>query len=749
MKFRVSSALKNIIGRDLITDDFIAIFELVKNSYDAGAKKVTLTFDSDKIIIEDNGKGMSEQDITNKWLFVAYSAKKDGTEDYRDKTQSKRHYAGAKGIGRFSCDRLGNKLQMITRTKTCKTANVLDVNWSHFEEDDKKEFINIAVKFSQRPLAESSKGTTLIISELPKDATWTEDKILRLRRSLEKLINPFEALSKETEFTINVQCKYPDLCGPIRNQVFQKLNLKTTQIICSIDSEIITTELIDRGTALYKIQEPNSKLQKLTQAKIQLFYLSPAAKNNFTRLMGVVPANFGSVFLFKNGFRVAPFGNEDDDSLGLDKRKGQGYARHLGSRELIGMIQIWTTNDDDFKEVTSRASGLVKTTAYDQLLEFFYKTLRLLEKYVVDVSWVLEKGRTDTDDLKYIDTPAGKEKIVQMLSGLTKSKNLVLLEFNKDFLNILDQRIESQNSEILSQLQVLANKQGDEKFSTEIQEIKKKVATLSKEKLAAELNVVKADEARAEAENRARKEQTEKEEVVLAYVAERKRGAFQGALIGGDKERIIGLQHQIFHSSGRINTNIRLLLKHLGPELIDGKTTKYIKVISLEASKINSIANFITKANFNLTAADETMDIVEFITEYLNEIYIFEDRLIDIEMAIHIENFNNVKHEQAFSPLEITTILDIFISNSEKAKAKNLFFIFSAQKEHLVIDIQDDGVGIPEKNIPRIFELGFTTTSGSGIGLYQAHDLITNRLKGKIMVSSEKNKKGTSIQIIL
>ena len=95
MKFRVSSALKNIIGRDLITDDFIAIFELVKNSYDAGAKKVIITFDEDKITVVDNGKGMSEYDIENKWLFVAYSAKKDGSEDFRDKAQQRRHYAGA------------------------------------------------------------------------------------------------------------------------------------------------------------------------------------------------------------------------------------------------------------------------------------------------------------------------------------------------------------------------------------------------------------------------------------------------------------------------------------------------------------------------------------------------------------------------------------------------------------------------------------------------------------------------------
>lgn len=106
MQFKVSSALKDLVGKDLIINDNIAIFELVKNSYDAYATKVEITFCNDKIIIADNGKGMSFNDLKEKWLFLGYSAKKDGTEDnQQDKQKSyrdniKRHYAGAKGIGR-------------------------------------------------------------------------------------------------------------------------------------------------------------------------------------------------------------------------------------------------------------------------------------------------------------------------------------------------------------------------------------------------------------------------------------------------------------------------------------------------------------------------------------------------------------------------------------------------------------------------------------------------------------------------
>lgn len=93
LQFEVSSGLKSIIGQDLITNDIVAIFELVKNSYDAGSNRVDIIFETklekiivdnqhveipykERIFIVDDGKGMSYLDIVNKWLRVAYSAKK-------------------------------------------------------------------------------------------------------------------------------------------------------------------------------------------------------------------------------------------------------------------------------------------------------------------------------------------------------------------------------------------------------------------------------------------------------------------------------------------------------------------------------------------------------------------------------------------------------------------------------------------------------------------------------------------------
>ena len=213
LQFKVSSALKDLVGKDLIRNDNIAVFELVKNSYDAFATKVEITFEKNRIIIADNGKGMTLSDLKNKWLFLAYSAKKDGTEDSEEEKQQSyrdninRHYAGAKGVGRFSCDRLGSNLVLKTRSLKENKIQKLIIDWKEFEKDQKQEFINIeiphdiisdSIEFPEK----KNTGTILEITNLRE--AWHREKILDLKKSLEKLINPF---SESLDFSIEIICE--------------------------------------------------------------------------------------------------------------------------------------------------------------------------------------------------------------------------------------------------------------------------------------------------------------------------------------------------------------------------------------------------------------------------------------------------------------------------------------------------------------------------------------------------------------
>src|SRR5579872_3534479 len=77
LHFEVSTGLKRVLGRELITDDEVAIFEVVKNSFDAEADTVHLFFNEDRVVVADNGLGMSFDDLQDKWLFVAYSSKRE------------------------------------------------------------------------------------------------------------------------------------------------------------------------------------------------------------------------------------------------------------------------------------------------------------------------------------------------------------------------------------------------------------------------------------------------------------------------------------------------------------------------------------------------------------------------------------------------------------------------------------------------------------------------------------------------
>ena len=309
LKFKVSTGLKSILGQDLITSDNIAILELVKNSYDAHATRVIITFEKDSIIIADNGKGMSLNDLQNKWLFVGYSAKSDGTEDASYRSKFKRNFAGAKGIGRISCDRLGSEVWLTTKSEDSNTVEVIHVDWNKFEKSLKNEFDKISVDHESREDKFTFPGESLIGTEIritgfrPETPEWTRERITDLKKSLEKMINPFsgtedfcieikaKAFEKEDhkilakiensrdEFTEEriAKLKNSIVNGVIQNTISDVLTIKTTLIESCLVNGIITTKLLDRGEAMYEIQEVN-QFDKLENVTINLYFLNQSAK---------------------------------------------------------------------------------------------------------------------------------------------------------------------------------------------------------------------------------------------------------------------------------------------------------------------------------------------------------------------------------------------------------------------------------------------------------------------------------------
>jgi signal transduction histidine kinase len=757
LKFEVSAGLKNIIGRDLITNDFIAVFELVKNSFDAYAKNVVITFGKNKIVIADDGKGMSLTDIKEKWLLVAYSAKKEGLEDdqlkqkeykeYRDNIKTKTFFAGAKGIGRFSCDRLGDRLTLTTKSAANNSVTEqLEVKWSDFEEDPEEKFINIAVTHrtlnaTPKDLKHADHGTILEISDL--NSIWTRKKKLELKYSLEKLINPFKENRVEAfsilindESEIENDKKESDqrdwVNGKVKNFVFETLEVKTTNILTEIDKdgESIYTTLIDRGTLIYKTRKTNNTRPLLKNIKFHLFFLNKTAKHNFTRLMGMTPIDFGSIFLYKNGFRISPYGNYGVDYWGIDSRHTQAIFRTLGLRDLIGRIEILDDESNNFREISNRDGGLVKNEYYDELINcFMSECLRKLEKYVTSVQFT-SKDDKNNEDLSALENIKAKSALLKLINSEI-SNDTELIDIDKTNLSIRTQELlKDASSEDIDTLKLIADKLNDSSFKKESNKTESEHKKLVE--MQAKLDAEEAARIKAEKEL-----ELEKEKNTYLRTSDR--------TLSDDAK---GLVHNIKITARAINSNVNTLYDQIkNGKIKEDEILRRLGIIKFNAEKALKISMLITRSNFKTQKTEQIADIVKYIEQYIS-IYsnIYEQSVLKFE--IKNENAELIKK---ISLLDISVILDDLISNSEKAGAKRILIeISNPIQNSLKIIFSDDGKGVPRKfddNLEQIFELGVTTTDGSGIGLHSVRTALKSMSGNIKYLGNDIKLRGASFEI--
>ncbi len=743
LQFKISSFLKDLIGRELITDEFVAVFELVKNSFDANAKHVQIVFENQhnpetaKIIIRDDGRGMDNSDLINKWLFVAHSAKRDGSEDkdYRDKIKNRRVFAGAKGVGRFSCDRLGKFLNLIT-AKDLPNAQIenLRVDWTSFEEDSNKEFIDIKVIHNTLQAVDYkgfSHGTILEISGL-RDV-WNRERLQKLKFSLEKLINPLQE-NDSSDFDIeiiapdeliqdkNEKIERNKVNGKIKNFIFETLGLKTTEVKVEIieNGGVVKTTLVDRGRQIYCLKEKNN-YRDLSNVTINLFYLNRSAKYNFYKMMNVNSVVYGSVFIYKNGFRIYPFGEEGDDTLQIDRRKQQGYRRHLGTRDLIGRIEI-NGEHSNLKETTSRDGGLIKNDAYRQLCDMFYeKALRRLEKYSVDtIKW--GDDRTDKETGKHfkaLNPEDVKGEIIDIITNLTKAKDVIDITYDNDFLEIFESIQEKSASQLVKNFTRIAEGTNNPE--------------LVKQAKAVEKSLIELKEAKREAEDDALKSKAKSRAIKQKFEQISTENLFLRSDVNKDIKEFESLQHHITHTSNTISAFASKAVEAIKNNDKE-KAFIYLNQILFENKKIATLSNFVSKAKFDTMTNKIDNDLVSFMNEYINNVY----SITNNNLSYHIES-NNPPFRLRFVPIEMIIILDNLLSNSSKAKAKNITLEWKVSEKEALLFFRDDGIGISDDDLVKVFEYRFSTTKGAGLGLYHIKDIM-DKMKGKIEINNRLKK---------
>lgn len=211
VSFKARAHLLKLLGDQLIGNDRLAIFELVKNAYDANATEVNVLLDLDsnppKIRIKDNGFGMDVDTIDNKWMELGTDSKR-GDNRKRTPRPYRRLPLGEKGVGRLAVHKLGTKMKLVTKAHK-NPEHFIDVNWPSLIENSKYVGdANVLIK-ENTPPEEFVKGTgTLIEVTGLHRIDWDKRGVRSLAKLLNSLVSPFDTVS-DFKVTLNVPGRKP------------------------------------------------------------------------------------------------------------------------------------------------------------------------------------------------------------------------------------------------------------------------------------------------------------------------------------------------------------------------------------------------------------------------------------------------------------------------------------------------------------------------------------------------------------
>ncbi len=383
IRFSVDAGVIDRLGKELVARHETAVSELIKNAYDADATSVTLNFiNADDyggtLTITDDGNGMDREQLINGFMRISSSDKIHTPVS----PKFRRKRAGRKGIGRFSAQRLGNKLTIITQTSSSKVAFKVSIDWSSYKMDEDLMLITNTIEEIPKDKSKT-EGTTLIINDL-RD-WWSEAMIKRVYRYALDIIQPFP-LSKQ---------KLKD--GKIEDAGFTITCLKDGRAVANEESMFFQHALAEieggidnKGKGFWRITE--SKVDSVTEEKqyIEGEYNKLLGGVNFKAHyfiynLGQIPKQVesyiretaktsGGIRMYRNGFRVLPYGEPQNDWIGLDEsiRRRSILPVH-GNINFFGFVEV-DGKISDFQELSSR-EGVLENEAYKQLVDFLYKSL--------------------------------------------------------------------------------------------------------------------------------------------------------------------------------------------------------------------------------------------------------------------------------------------------------------------------------------------------------------------------------------
>ena len=724
VRFSVDAGVIDRLGRELVARHETAVSELVKNAYDADASYAKLYFsDVDdvggKLVIEDNGNGMNREQLVNGFMRISSS---DKVHNPLSPIYSRKR-AGKKGIGRFATQRLGNILTIITQTNKSEEALKVTINWDEYAMD--KDLFAIANTIEVIP-KEREKGTTLTIQNLRE--WWSEAMLKRVYRYALDVIQPFplseeDSIENEEEIIdvgFNVECYKDDTAIADTESMFYDHALG--EIVGSID---------DNGKAYWKLI--NSKIPESISVNPQYFSKDDKDENipfeyldgvelkayYFVYNIGMIPKQVESyissisndqsgIRVYRNGFRVLPYGEPNDDWVELDESVRKRAFLHVhGNHNFFGFVEI-NGDNPNFIELSSR-EGFLNNEAYHELVTFVYKCLTSATLRISSERGVKTKTNQKNWEAKY--SRSSKEKVEDAV----------------DVLEDLAKGFEDENENIES----------DDGTSKEEKERKRRE------------NEERARRAREQAE--LLKETLEEiGEINMLRVL-----AGLGIVIGE-------YTHEISQFLGpfEIDTN------YLVDNLKDGSEEHEIAVKLKE--RFNSFriysSYFEETVSENVNRELKPIDLRMVIDPF------FETMQRDLErnnISVNIEYSDLDLYTCKMHMSEWASILFNLYSNSKKAlkrknpSSKKLLIKAGKNEDTVYVEFIDNGDGIPTENRDKIFNAFFTTSSpksrrkntnqeltGTGLGLKIIKDIIES-YQGEVQLENVPKEYSTNIRIDL
>lgn len=702
LRFKFDVSTFRLLGRELITDRITALFELVKNCYDANAEKVDVTFENlnplstqSRIIIEDNGIGMTFADIRDKWMVI-------GTSSKRRKRVSPAPYnrvvAGKKGVGRFAVDKLGGKLVMKTKKKGSPVWHCLETDWTKYSEEEDRQlklnfedspeeqklFTDIDNKYWTEPAVADMQGTRLEISSL--NDVWLEKDVLRAYRELSKIVRP----TLNVKYPFNIWFHVPEYKlyddKPVESLVLAKATLSYA-LKYKYDSEKqkYYQEYLEENKGTLIVKEKEAEV--FGPIGFTIYYYDQEGKKNFTK-----EDRIDGIKVYRDGIIATPFAeykssrDEQKDLFGIDKRRWSGFFEKLSTRDIIGWVDIKDELNPEIKDSTNR-QDFVDNKEWSSLKDFVISQIHQIELYLKHKKETTKKENVER--LKKADSDI--EDIKQKISRIKRNSFFASPE------------MESELNEITSRLG----------------EIKQNVSASSK------------DYERMEEDRR------QQENIMFSLVSLQ---AYAGQI-----------SHILRISIGIIKRSAEFVAKWIP---IGQKQDKSVK----HARRIFDEMNNLSKAmDFMLSYAEDDSTFEYFgIKEAIEEIFadkysfLFDEENINVDCVVE-EDFDLSYNKKAFQDM-FGNLIDNSVKALRNCQDKRIRCTAHKENNNLVILFSDNGPGIPEENRDRIFDVFYTTTAdlgGAGLGLYIVRTRLDS-INGTISLEPNEFKPtGATFKIII